>query len=362
MKWLVGGIITALAIPAAALVLFVTILAAIGGGLHDAAAQDAAAGPSSAALADIPADRLAAYRAAADRYGIDWAIIAGIAKEECDHGRNTDPGCAPPGSANAAGAQGPFQFIATTWSSRYSSPNQIIDRHGPPVPDGAEASGGYATDCTADNIADPWDTQDAACAAARYLKSNGAPGDYRAAIWAYNHDQRYVDAVLADAARYRNPTHTGGSVAAAGAYAFPLPLDSISDPNWLTKPHHDQPAADIPVPAGTPIYAPASGTVALYGGDCGLGLGIIADDGTTFTICHTNRRDVTEGQHVTAGQTIGIVGWTGNVQPPGPAGAHLHFGITAGGGARCPQGFLVALHGGESPPAPPALPTSGCTY
>ncbi|MBW3557880.1 MAG: hypothetical protein KY454_13185, partial [Actinobacteria bacterium] len=42
---------------------------------------------------------------------------------------------------------------------------------------------------------------DAILAAARLLKRNGAPGDMRNALFNYNRDNRYVDAVLAYADR-----------------------------------------------------------------------------------------------------------------------------------------------------------------
>jgi len=72
--------------------------------------------PSKSAEKDIPADFLAAYQQAGARYAIPWEILAGIGKEECDHGRNADPSCTPhagaagPGAANFAGAAGPMQI------------------------------------------------------------------------------------------------------------------------------------------------------------------------------------------------------------------------------------------------------------
>ena len=35
--------------------------------------------------------------AAAQRYGLDWAVLAAIGKVECDHGRDPDPSCTQPG-------------------------------------------------------------------------------------------------------------------------------------------------------------------------------------------------------------------------------------------------------------------------
>ena len=40
----------------------------------------------------FPPEYLALYRAAARRYGLDWAILAAIGKIETDHGRSTAPG------------------------------------------------------------------------------------------------------------------------------------------------------------------------------------------------------------------------------------------------------------------------------
>lgn len=49
--------------------------------------------PSETALADIPADYLALYRAAAGVCpGLGWSILAAIGKVETDHGRSTLPG------------------------------------------------------------------------------------------------------------------------------------------------------------------------------------------------------------------------------------------------------------------------------
>ena len=79
-----------------------------GGGATDA--------PSQVAKRDIPANFLSIYEAVGARYGIPWEILAGIGKEECDHGRYPDPSCTPqpgatgPGVANFAGASGPMQI------------------------------------------------------------------------------------------------------------------------------------------------------------------------------------------------------------------------------------------------------------
>lgn len=139
---------------------------------------------STLARAEIPSLYLRLYREAAVRYGLDWSILAGIGKVECDHGRDPDPSCSVEGAVNSAGAGGPMQFLASTWA-RYGVD---ADGAGPP---------------------DRWDPADAIFAAANYLRESGAPGDYRRAILAYNHAGWYVAEVEMWAARYRVPPGAG---------------------------------------------------------------------------------------------------------------------------------------------------------
>ena len=52
------------------------------------------------------------------------------------------------------------------------------------------------------------------------------------------------------------------TLAVSGDYALPLERRWYDEhPEWFTKPHHDYPAADIPVPVGTPLYAVTNGVV-----------------------------------------------------------------------------------------------------
>ncbi|MEZ5098686.1 MAG: NlpC/P60 family protein [Thermoleophilia bacterium] len=178
------------------------------------AAGTAGFAPSTAAIADIPASYLTLYEQAAAAYGIDWAIVAAVGKIECDHGRNQEPGCRF-GTANSAGAVGPMQFLASTWARGHALGETAIR-----VPPTQDVSAGYATDGDGDGIADVWNPADAIHAAARYLEANGAPGDYRRALFAYNHATWYVDAVLERAGTYRGALGTpAGSAGAAVAWA-----------------------------------------------------------------------------------------------------------------------------------------------
>jgi Transglycosylase SLT domain len=134
--------------------------------------------PSAAARADIPPLYLALYRQAGARFGLDWAVLAGIGRVECDHGRDPAPSCTIEGQLNAAGAGGPAQFLVSTWWR-------------------------YGISATGQGPPDMWRPADAILSMANYLRAAGAPGDYDRAIYAYNHAWWYVDEVLSWARRYR---------------------------------------------------------------------------------------------------------------------------------------------------------------
>lgn len=152
--------------------------AKLGGGGSVAAAESALpAEVSQLARAEIPHRYLQLYIAAAERYGLDWAILAGIGRVECDHGRDPSPSCTQEGAENSAGAGGPMQFLASTWA-RYG-----VNPYGDAPPD-------------------RWRPADAIFSAANYLHTAGAPSDYREAIYAYNHATWYVEEVDEWAKRY----------------------------------------------------------------------------------------------------------------------------------------------------------------
>jgi hypothetical protein len=181
-----AGAAGGLAVASSALLLGVlmalSVVAAVTGASLSGAAETAAEAvgdaPSALAQREIPPQYLRLYEQAARRNDLDWAILAGIGKVECDHGRDTDPSCTRERATNAAGAGGPMQFIASTWTT-------------------------YGVDGDGDGRADRWDPVDAIYAAANFLAHAGAPGDYSRAILAYNHAGWYVVQVQKWAARYR---------------------------------------------------------------------------------------------------------------------------------------------------------------
>ena len=112
------------------------------------------------------------YKESALKYGFgrDWYVLAAIGQVESNHGQNMGP--------STAGAMGPMQFMPSTWAT------SGVDGNG----DGKA------------NIMDP---RDAIPAAAGYLKEGGAPRDWYAALYSYNHADWYVKKVFAVAEGYR---------------------------------------------------------------------------------------------------------------------------------------------------------------
>ena len=86
---------------------------------------------------------------------------------------------------------------------------------------------------------------------------------------------------------------------------------------------------DLAAPAGTPLVAIANATVtsAGYDGAYGNKTVLTLEDGTELWYAHQTSISVSAGETVTAGQTIGTVGSTGNVTGP-----HLHLEVRPGGG------------------------------
>jgi murein DD-endopeptidase MepM/ murein hydrolase activator NlpD len=102
---------------------------------------------------------------------------------------------------------------------------------------------------------------------------------------------------------------------------------------------HQHGGIDIMANMGTPIVAPVSGKVVSVGtaGPNGTGnaggnrIHLLGDDGILYYFAHNAYNAVTTGQTVGAGETIGLVGNTGNAWKGGGGAPHLHFEMHANG-------------------------------
>ena len=322
--------------------------------------------PTNVAADDIPDQWLVVIRAQADRFAVPWTLVAAVLKETCDFARSAAPGCQWPGSSAAGAGQGYALLEAPVWQ-RGLTPDSPVPRDGPAAPSG----GGFATDGDGDGRADPWSVADATASCARRLAGLGAtqPGRAAQAVFAYLHGPAVpvdpADRLTAQTMSWF-AAYGGDGVASAG---YVLPVDRSwfeQHRDWFQRPHHDYPAVDIPVPAGTPVYAVTEATViaADEGGgdtDCGHDVRLRDATGAVYTYCHGSAVLVSVGQHVVAGQLILRSGWSGHVLPAGPGGAHLHFQINLPGrsSSSCPQPALSAWADGRTIDLQ-SLPTQGC--
>lgn len=201
--------------------------------------------------------------------------------------------------------------------------------------------------------------------------------------WEYNFERAGVPALgqrLEDANAIFAKYGSGGSESGASGGVlcgeggevidgWSLPVDRKwydQNPTWFTKPHHDYPSADIPVPEGTPVYSMTAGVVTkapitTEDKSYGQGVEIRATDGSIFIYGHgIDGGAITGakvGDTVSPGQLIMHSDTTGNSD-----GYHLHLEIHLPNGTNvCPQNLLVGIATNQIPSLS-SLPSSGCTY
>jgi murein DD-endopeptidase MepM/ murein hydrolase activator NlpD len=175
----------------------------------------------------IPPFLLPIYQAAGTAYGIPWQVLAAINEVETDYGRDL--------SVSSAGAEGWMQFMPASWAQ-------------------------YGVDANGDGFKDPYNPADAIFAAARYLRAAGGDRNVRAAIYAYNHSQAYVDSVLLRAQLLGGtPPELLGAITGLTEARFPVHAPSrFSDGFATLSAHGSTPAKTL---AGTTIYSQAGAPV-----------------------------------------------------------------------------------------------------
>jgi Transglycosylase SLT domain len=226
--------------------------------------QSGGTASSQLAANGIPSRAIQAYQqaAVAAGCGIPWTLVAAIGRVESDHGRFSgatllsDGRSDPPvvgipldgrpgvavikdtdggkwdGDRTYDRAVGPMQFIPSSWST-------------------------FGVDGDGDGKTDPFDIDDAAASAAKYLcKAGGGnlstEAAQRNAVYSYNRSTAYVDNVMALAAVYAGGAPVDGSPAPNGT---PRPLPPLAPPTLPPGSIGDPPAAPGTT---TPTRAPTT--------------------------------------------------------------------------------------------------------
>jgi cell wall-associated NlpC family hydrolase len=280
--------------------------------------------PTTTAIDRIPEAMLFLYQAAAATCpGLPWTVLAAIGTLESENGQSDLPGVHS--GVNAAGAEGPMQFLPSTFAA-YAEPAP---------PGGVEPPS-------------PYDPTDAVYAAARLLCANGGSGgtDIPGAIFTYNHAASYVQQVIALAQSYGGvgPTAVAASVSTAGAVALQWALTQIGTPYvWggetpgvafdcsglvqaayavagirLPRVAQDQYDATPKVPPGSPLE---QGDLVFFGGGpssidhVGLYAGVVDGQGVMVDAPHTGADVRAEAFPASVGAPFGGLVFVGATRP-----------------------------------------------
>jgi hypothetical protein len=300
----------------------------------------------------IPPFLLPIYQAAGTSYGVPWQVLAAINEVETDYGRDL--------SVSSAGAEGWMQFLPSSWSI-------------------------YGVDANGDGFKDPYNPADAIFAAARYLRAAGAATDVRAAIFAYNHSQGYVESVLLRARLLGGtPGELLGSLTGLTQARFPVHAPSHFADGF---PPARGGAATVPATviyslARAPVIAVQDGLVVRIGDSSRLGRFISLRDayGNTYTYAQLGWiarfypvLEPHEGRpaHAAAPRTeaaeprprapasAGVQARTQVEAAESPAISALSLGGALAAGSGQPQGTAAPGAGaGTPPPGAPGAPVS----
>jgi murein DD-endopeptidase MepM/ murein hydrolase activator NlpD len=250
---------------------------------------------------DVPPFLLPIYQAAGIAYGVPWQVLAAINEVESDYGRDLN--------VSSAGAEGWMQFLPAEWRQW-----------------GVDAGGaGYM---------DPYNPADAIFAAARYLSAAGGATHIRAAIFAYNHSQAYVESVMLRAQLLGGmPPEMLGAVTDLAEARFPVHAPAHFSDAFSAVPASGGGSAGKTIVGttiysepGAPVVAVKDGTVAAVGDSPALGLHVTLRDAYGDLFTYANLGEVASVYPVLAprahlrGVRVGIAR-SRAVPPSGPATA-----------------------------------------
>ena len=134
-----------------------------------------------------------------------------------------------------------------------------------------------------------------------------------------------------------------GTTSAPGAYVWPCPSSRTITSEYGYRIHPIQgtrklhTGMDIGAKSGSDIVAAAGGTVIMAQYYGGYGNCVIIDHGggVSTLYAHMSKIGVSNGQYVSANQSIGKVGSTGN-----STGPHLHFEVRVNGNTQNPRNYV----------------------
>ncbi len=301
----------------------------------------------------IPPFLLPIFQAAGTAYGIPWQVLAAINEVETDYGRDLN--------VSSAGAEGWMQFLPSSWAQ-------------------------YGVDANGDGFKDPYNPADAIFAAARYLRAAGGDTDIRAAVFAYNHSQAYVDSVMLRAQLLGGtPSELLGAITGVTEARFPVHAAAhFSDgfpsvPGVGGGPARTLVGTSIYSSAGAAVIAVQDGEVVQLGESPELGRFLSLRDafGNTYTYAHLG--DVATVYPVLQPHVNSTV--SSNVSPQGPHEPTPTGPATAGAQPRSPVSEAATVSGlalgaaagleatptttsapAPKPPAPAPAPASVTTF
>ncbi|MFI8854792.1 peptidoglycan DD-metalloendopeptidase family protein [Streptomyces sp. NPDC053499] len=270
----------------------------------------------------VPAEYAGLIQKAADdcEAGLPAGVLAAQLKQES--GFRADPG------KSSAGALGIAQFMPATWKTAGVDGNND-GRKDPLDPEDAIPAQGQMM-CkllTSAKKHPDYDGSPIELALAGYNAGWHRVEQYRGVppeSFAKGETYNYVKIIMSNVASLTGPDGnltTGWTKPVNGPLGTPYHQRGGA---WSSGLHT---GIDFTVPTGTTVKAAGAGTVktAGKGGAYGNQVVIRHTDGTYSQYAHLSKISVSTGQHLKAGQKIGLSGATGNVSGP-----HLHFEIRTG--------------------------------